>query len=219
MTQLLTANTAINLYWFGRNIERIETSLLEVSNAFDESIDNNKYAGKELFAKLGIDIEYSSASSFLQNAIFGNHNANLNNIMEYARENAIISRTHIDTKAFGEVIELASLFESTKNSAYEVDYRFIDNVLSLISEIWGELTHRMQRQSSDYFIRLGKLTEKVDFHLRLGGDIEFAKVIEVEIDSMIKQLTDEYTPIDIDYYDIDSALSIINSKIDLVIKN
>ena len=48
MEQLLTANVATNLYWFGRYLERIEATLLEIVYAFDSIIDTNKDCGKEL---------------------------------------------------------------------------------------------------------------------------------------------------------------------------
>ena len=47
MEQLLTANVANNLYWFGRYLERIEATLIEVVIAFDAVIDTDKNRGKE----------------------------------------------------------------------------------------------------------------------------------------------------------------------------
>ena len=50
MEQLLTANVATNLYWFGRYLERIEATLIEIVIAFDEVLDTDKNKGKiELF--------------------------------------------------------------------------------------------------------------------------------------------------------------------------
>ena len=182
MEQLLTANVATNLYWFGRYLERIEATLLEVVTAFDKIIDTDKNCGKEMYKKLGVDLEYSSAKNFLNEAVFGNHHANLHTLINFAKENAIISRTNMDTEAFGSVVELTNLL---KQSGLEIDCRFVDNVLSLISEIWGELTRKKHRQASDYFIRLGKLVEKVDFHLRLGKNKEFSLVVMEEIDKIV----------------------------------
>ena len=48
MEQLLTANVATNLYWFGRYLERIETTLLEIVYAFDSIIDTNKIVERAL---------------------------------------------------------------------------------------------------------------------------------------------------------------------------
>jgi uncharacterized alpha-E superfamily protein len=215
MEQLLTANVATNLYWFGRYLERVEVTLLEIVYAFDKVIDTDKDCGKELYKKFGIDLEYSSAKEFLNIAIFGNHHANLQTLINLAKENAIISRTNMDTEAFGSVVELANLL---KHSSLDVDCRFIDRVLSLISEIWGELTRKQHRQASDYFIRLGKLVEKVDFHLRLEEDKVFSLVLMEEIDKIVTRLAPESKFIPHDTNDsYETILNSINAKINKII--
>ena len=50
MEQLLTANVANNLYWFGRYLERIEATLIEAAYHFDRIIDIDKDLEK-LFIK------------------------------------------------------------------------------------------------------------------------------------------------------------------------
>ena len=184
MEQLLTGNVATNLYWFGRYLERIESILLEVVPAFDTIIDIDKDYGKKLYKKLEIEIDYKSPKEFLNVALFSDHVANINTLMEFVRENAIICRADMYTSAFGTVMELSDLIKKEKNTS-QVEFKFIDKVLALISEIWGELTRREKRNTSDYFIRLGKLVEKVDFHLRLGKDKEFSLVVMEEIDKIV----------------------------------
>lgn len=220
MNKLITANVATNLYWFGRYLERIEATIVEIINEFDTIIDVDKDAGKKFFEKLEIDIEYKSASEFLDVAIFGDHISNLGNIMSYARENAIICRANIPTEAFGSVIELSNLFDQNSKSAYELDFKFIDNILSLISEIWGELTQKQDRNSSDYFIRMGKLVEKVDFHLRINQDKSLALIMLDEIDTIVSILTDNNEPRSKVQYGIlsqEELINIVNNKINLVV--
>ena len=217
MEQLLTANVANNLYWFGRYLERIEATLLEIVTASDKIIDTDKEAGVKLFKKLEIDIEYKNTKDFLNVAIFGNHDSNINNLIEYARENAIISRADMYTEAFGSVIELSNLI---KHGSYlpHVDCSFLDEVLSLISSIWGKLTRRQKRDTSDYFIRLGKLVEKVDFHLRLEKNKEFSLVLMEEIDKIVSILAPDavFKPHDEkDSYEV--ILNSINAKINKII--
>ncbi len=218
MEQLLTANVATNLYWFGRYLERIEATLLEVVYHFDKIIDIDKDSGKDFYKKIGIDIEYENARDFLNEAIFGEHNSNIYELMASARENAIISRLNMDTEAFGSVIELADLLKHSNHSSFYIDCRFIDYILSLISEIWGELTRRQKRNNSDYFIRLGKLVEKVDFHLRLGKDKEFSLVVMEEIDKIVKILAPDakFKPHD-ENDSYDEILTSINAKINKII--
>jgi uncharacterized alpha-E superfamily protein len=218
MDQLLTANVANNLYWFGRYLERVESTLIEVVYHFDRIIDIDKDSGKEFYKKLGIEIEYENAKDFLNVAVFGNHSSNVYNLISSAKENAIISRSNLDTEAFGSVIELADLLKHSSHSSFSIDCRFIDYVLSLISEIWGELTRRQKRNTSDYFLRLGKLVEKVDFHVRVQKDKELSLVIMDEIDKIVTKLapSSEFKPHDVtDSYEV--IINSINAKINKII--
>ena len=88
--------------------------------------------------------------------------------MVNARENAIIGRPNIDSSAFGEIIELHTLFQKISKSTLPIDYKDIDTALSLISEIWGAHEKKGHRKCSDYFLKLGKLIEEVDFRLRFN---------------------------------------------------
>ena len=217
MEQLLTGNVATNLYWFGRYLERIESILLEVVPAFDTIIDIDKDYGKKLYQKLEIEIDYNSPKDFLKVALFSDHPANINTLMEFVRENAIICRADMYTSAFGSVMELADLIKKEKNTS-QVEFRFIDKVLAIISEIWGELTRREKRNTSDYFIRLGKLVEKVDSHLILERNKNFSLIVMDEIDTIASILSPdaEFKPHDEnDSYEV--ILNSINGKINKII--
>ena len=189
MGQLLTANVATNLYWLGRYIERIEATLLQIVTAYDCIIDVDKQAGVKLYKSIGVDLEYKNAQEFLSQSILGEHSANLNVLMGYARENTIISRNYIDQEAFGEIIALHALFGSISKSHMTIDYNFIDNAQSLICEIWGQISKRELRKKSDYFLKLGKLVEEADFHFRFDKDRELAMIIVDEINIIIDILS------------------------------
>lgn len=190
--QLLTANVATNLYWLGRHLERIELSLFEINKAYDKIIDVDKDAGVKLYKKYGIDIEYKSALDFLAQAIRGEHPANLADVMVNARENAIIGRPNIDSAAFGEVIELHELLHKMSKNTLPIDYKDIDTALSLISEVWGAYEKRGHRRCSDYFLKLGKLIEEVDFRLRFNKEMEMTDLIIEDINMMFKILDPEF---------------------------
>lgn len=190
--QLLTANVATNLYWLGRHLERIELSLFEINKAYDKIIDVDKDAGVKLYKKYGITIEYTSALDFLAQAIRGDHPANLANIMVNARENAIIGRPNMDASAFGEIIELHELLQTMSKCTLPIDYNDIDTALSLISEIWGVHEKKGHRRCSDYFLKLGKLIEEVDFRLRFHKDMEMTDIILKDINMIFKILDQDF---------------------------
>jgi uncharacterized alpha-E superfamily protein len=217
-TQLITANSAINLYWLGRYLERIEASLIDINKAYDNIIDVDKNEGVALYEKLGIDIEYCDSSDFLNVAIFGEHPSNLYDLLTNARENAIISRSYIEAEAFGSIIELHRHFELAQKNNFIVDFRFVDTAMSLISEIWGELTRKQTRKLHDYFIAMGKNVEKVDMSLRVGRDKEFALVVMKEIDTIVSILAPNasFQPHDVNDSD-EVILNSINNKINKII--
>jgi uncharacterized alpha-E superfamily protein len=183
MENYITANVANNLYWFGRHIQRVEVMLHEILFTYDKIIDIDKEAGVKLYEKVGVELSYKNAMDFFQQAVFGKHGANLNALMEYARENAIISRNYINADAFGEIIELRAMFKAASECKDCIDYKFIDTALSLISEIWGQLQKKKFKRNSDYFMKLGKLVEEADFHFRFGKHkhLAMAKVEDINI--------------------------------------
>lgn len=217
--QLLTANSALNLYWLGRHLERIESLLIDISKAYDNIIDIDANEGIALYEKLGIEIEYDNALDFLNIAMFGDHRANVYQLLSNARENAIVARSHVETEAFGSIIELHKHFEIAQMNQEMVGFKFIDKSMSLISEIWGKLTRKQTRNTNDYFIRLGKNVEKVDIHLRLAKDKEFALVVMKEIDSIVAILAPEskFQPHTIDEDDM-TILASINNKINKIVR-
>lgn len=191
MDQLLTANVATNMYWLGRYLERVETTLYKIEEAFNIIIDVDKNAGVELYEKFGIELEYTDSMDFLKSAIYGDHAANIETITGHARESAIISRIYVNSSAFGEIIELNTLFKTISSDTRPIDYKDLDQALSLIKEIWGENASRGQQRTSDYFLKLGKLAEEVDNRVRFNEDLEMTKLIIEEINVIFKLLSPE----------------------------
>lgn len=177
------------MYWLGRYLQRVEAILYQIDKAFDQIIDVDKSAGVKLYQKLGISIEYTNAEGFLKSAICGEHPANLATIMNSARESAIISRSNINASAFGEIIALEGLFRKLSGCTLPVDYKDIDDALSLLREIWGAYTSRGHQKRSDYFLKLGKLVEEVDLRLRFDKNLRMTRLILEDINNMFNLIS------------------------------
>lgn len=163
MEQLLTANVASNLYWLGRYLERMESTLMEIIPAFDNIIDVDKASGKKLYKRFEIDIKYKNANSFLDAAVFGEHDANIYTLISYVRENAIISRSYIDANAFGSIIELSDTLKQANNDNFVIDCSFVEKISSRVSEVWGELTRKQKEIQAIILLDLENLLKKLIF--------------------------------------------------------
>lgn len=166
-------------------MQRIEATLYRVILAYDDIIDVDKEAGVKLYKSFGIDLSYNSALDFLEVALTGEHSSNMITLSGLARENAIISRNHLNNPSFGEIIALHALFQSSTKNHIQIDYKLIDNAQSLISEIWGEFAKREHKQNNDYFVKLGKLVEEADFYFRFHSQDEHSQTIVHEIHAIL----------------------------------
>lgn len=223
MEQYVTGNVATNLYWLGRYLQRTEITLGEIISTYDDVIDIDKSAGVKLYEKFDIELKYENAYGFLEEAIFGDHNANLLNILTYARENAIICRHLLDSEAFGEIIALHGLFLKTQKNNLEVDYKLIEHAQSLFGVIWNAMSKREDQEISDAFFRIGKLVEEADYRIRFNenNDEEVILSLFKKIDGITQFLTqdhDEEPKLSKDKCtDKDECLNELNEKIDKII--
>jgi len=223
MNEYITGNVATNLYWLGRYLERTAITLNEISSTYDKVIDIDRDAGVKMYAKFDVELEYDNAYGFLKEAMFGEHNANILDMLGYARENAIICRNLLDMQAFGEIIELHSLFVKTFNNDLEVDYKLIDHAQSLLGEICNARSLRELEGLSDSFFRIGSLVEEADYHIRFHEkenqeDIEY---IFKKIDAICFALTQnhETKPENLKVKETtkDERLTNLNEKIEKII--
>ena len=215
--QYLTANRAVNLYWLGRHVKRLEIEMVAIDETFLKIIDTNKEAGRELFKKLGVDLNYKNVSDFLHEAIFAEHQSNLYMIVQNIRENAIMSRNYLPQDAFTSIIELYQLFKVNKNSIHQVNYNFIDIVLNIILRIWGAMHQFLQYQSSYDFIRFGRLVEKVDLSLRLEEQTEFTLLLIDDIDAIALRLNSSYQKEKLSGLKCSKVLDKVNNKIHMIV--
>ena len=135
---LISPQTAENLYWMGRYIQRAETMTRLVIQTFDKILDIDPNEGTRLYAKMGVELIYKTPQEFLQKSIFGLEYASLIYTIDNARENAILTRSHLPNRMFSRINALYLKYQNAKQIS-PVSIFWLESTLQELDAIWGNL--------------------------------------------------------------------------------
>jgi uncharacterized alpha-E superfamily protein len=210
----ISIRTAENLYWIGRYLERFTLLAKESTKAFDEIIDINKDAGKELCEKLQYFIEYENATDFFYKISKENESVNLLSILKAARENTIESRDVLSDDLFMPVnVAYLKLKEKEKPTV-----KFIDNLALELNSFWGTIFVRMMKNKPHSIIEFGQIVERMDFKLRLFEDISMIQLDLNRLNATGRYINAEFENINITHSNVPKAIERINNAIGEIIK-
>lgn len=175
---LISPQTAENLYWMGRYIQRAESMTRLIIALFDKIIDENFDEAKALYAKLGIDLHYNSAQTFLRQSVFELEYASVIYVINSARENAILTRSHLPNRMFSRINALYVEYQKAQEEK-TVSLFWLENTLQELDAIWGNLELALVEPKETPLIELGKVIERMDLNIRIFDSIE-AALLDVE---------------------------------------
>lgn len=213
----ISVNTAQNLYWFGRYVQRAQTLLVGILESYDYVIDRDFDEGKNFFAKMGIDIEYKNAMDFLKAGVYGSHVGSIESIIKMARENAIATRHLLDERGFATLNKIYNHLMIGHNRAVSPTY--LQETVDNFSLILGIFSSELDRTRAYQLIRFGQQVERLDLILRLYGELDMAAADIDTINATARQLNRHYRPFNITTSDIPKFLAFLNNVVDRVIQN
>ncbi|MCX6074137.1 MAG: alpha-E domain-containing protein [Campylobacterales bacterium] len=211
----ISVNTAQRLYWFGRYVQRAETMLKELVNSYDYVIDRDADEGKKLYAKLGVKIEYDNALDFLKQGVYGTYGGSVEQIISWARENAIESRHLLAERGFSTLNKIHNQLVAGRD--HPVSPSNLEEIIDNCSLILGIFSTELDRTRGYQLIRFGQQIERFDLILRLYGEIEMVTVDIDVINTIARQLNRNYRPINVTTSDIPKFLIFLNNVVDRVI--
>lgn len=214
-TIAISVNTAQRLYWFGRYVQRAETMLKELVNSYDYIIDRDFEDGRKLYEKLGVEIEYNNALDFLHQGVYGTYGGSVEQIISWARENAIETRHLLDERGFSTLNKIHNQLVEGRNRA--VSPSNLEEIIDNCSLILGIFSTELDRTRAYQLIRFGQQIERFDLILRLYGEIEMVTADIDVINTIARQLNRHYRPINVTTSDIPKFLVFLNSVVDRVI--
>ncbi len=214
-TIAISVNTAQRLYWFGRYVQRAETMLKALVNSYDYIIDRDFEDGRILYTKLGVDIEYENALDFLKQGVYGTYGGSIQEIISWARENAIETRHLLDERGFATLNKIHNQLVSGRN--HPVSPSYLEEIIDDCSLILGIFSTELDRTRAYQLIRFGQQIERFDLILRLYGEIEMVTADIDVINNIARQLNRNYRSINVTTADIGKFLIFLNSVVDRVI--
>lgn len=212
----ISVNTAQRLYWFGRYVQRAETMLRELVNAYDYIIDRDFEEGHKLYTKLGVEIDYKNALDFLKQGLYGTYGGSIEQIISWARENAIETRHLLDERGFATLNKIYNQLVERRERA--VSPANLEEIIDDCSLILGIFSTELDRTRAYQLIRFGQQIERFDLILRLYGEIEIVTADIDVINTIARQLNRNYRPINVTTSDISKFLVFLNGVVDRVIQ-
>ena len=175
---LISPQAAEHLYWMGRYIQRSESMTRLVIVLFDKILDEDFEDAKTFYARLGLELNYDSAQVFLRQSVFDLADASLCDTINAARENAILTRSHLSNRMFSRINALYLDYQKAKNER-TVSLYWLESTLKELDAIWGNLELSLVEAKESPLIQLGKVVERMDLNIRLYDSIE-AALMDVE---------------------------------------
>lgn len=176
---IITVEKSDNLFWLGRYIERVNTTLSAYFMSHDNMIDKDPNFYKVICDHLGIDDVYGSREAFTEKYPFDENDPNSlwSSIMR-AYDNAVVLRDVIgsDTLSY---IQLAIYdMEQAKDGSAIVG---LQHVHDRLMAFWGSAEENIFDEKIYSILRAGKCFERLELYFRFNSPVQY---IEKELDKL-----------------------------------
>ncbi len=169
---IITVEKANQLFWLGRYVERVYTTIREFFIGYDRMLDETDDSYKEFCDRINIPDDYRDKDHFLKDYPFNEKNpdsiiSNLNR----AYDNAIVNREEIGTETLS-YVQLA-IYDLKKAEVSTSPLIEMQNVIDNILAFWGSVDDSMDDEQTRSMVKAGRRVERLDLYLRfeMGRDV------------------------------------------------
>ena len=174
-----------NLFWLGRYVERVFTTLNSFFKYADRFIEGGQEAYEKYLADINVPDIYKDSEDFFRRYVFdmSDPNSIISNL-DRALGNGIVLREEIKTPSLSYLQMAMDKFKSCEGTD-KIRYDMLP-VRDAIYAFWGSVDNNMTNSEALRVIHLGKSVERADMFLRLGYP---AEDISAELDNLIKHVS------------------------------
>ena len=202
-----------NLFWLGRYVERVFTTLNSFFQYADRFIEGGQAAYEKYLADINVPDIYKSSDACCDRDVLdvNDENSIISNL-DRALGNGIVLRDEIKTPSLSYLQLAMDRFKSCKGTT-KIRYDMLP-VRDAIYAFWGSVDNNMTNSEALRIIHLGKAVERLDLYLRLGYPTED---ICVQLDNLLKHVSRRFDAIStiINIDNLEALRAAANSRADL----
>lgn len=172
------------LYWLGRYTERVYTSIDLYSRVFDEMIDGDQEAYKQMLRNLEIADTYEDKKDFNRRYCFDPGNPDsIRYSLGRCFDNAVIMREVIGSASLSYIQEAIYEMEAAEHSPSPlID---LQRVQDLVVAFWGMTDDVILDERVRNLLKVGKIIERIDLYSRMNRSM---KRIAKEVDRLLGRI-------------------------------
>ncbi|MGN1422953.1 MAG: alpha-E domain-containing protein [Oscillospiraceae bacterium] len=181
----ITGINVNNLFWLGRYVERVFTTLNSFFKYADRFIEGGQAAYEKYLVDINVPDIYGSPAVFFDRYVFDltDPNSIISNL-DRALGNGIVLREEIKTPSLSYLQLAMDRFAACRGTT-KIRYDMLP-VRDALYAFWGSIDDNMTNPEALRMIHLGKAVERVDMYLRLGYPSED---IYERLDDLIKHVS------------------------------
>ena len=174
---IITVNQSDCLFWLGRYIERVYTTLRMYCQEYDRMSDEMQDSYEEYCRRMGIPNIYTSREDFRKRYPFDASNPHsIRSALDRAYDNAILLRGELGTHCLSYVeMTIYDLKKAETSDAPLIAFQaLVDHILAF----WGIVDDVIEAEQVRSILKTGKRVERIDMYARMKYD---AKEVAHEI--------------------------------------
>lgn len=181
---IISIKSSDNLFWLGRYVERVFTTLKAFTQCYDKMIDVNDDEYISFCAKLGIAGNYSCRQEFISSFLFDiDDPASIFSSLMHAYDNAVEMRNEISSETLSYLQMAVDVMEKSRGSTAPL--LKIQEVTDWIFAFWGSADDNIESEVSRNILKFGRSIERIDLYTRLDYP---AELIRKEFSIMLNRL-------------------------------
>jgi uncharacterized alpha-E superfamily protein len=166
---VISVEYSSNLYWLGRYVERVYTTLKTFFDYCDATLDRDKNSYKNFLEKLEIEDKYGDYKSFIQGYLYDEaDDFSVCSAFRCAYDNALVSRNVIGSEALAYVQLAVNAFNFSREA--KNNRLALMPAMDYLLAFWGSVDDKLASGEARTIIKCGKLVERLDLYFRFSYD-------------------------------------------------